>query len=246
VNERYIIEVERATKAFGRLKALDGLTLRVREGETYGLLGPNGSGKTTLIRAIAGVIRLTSGTVRVMGEVVPSRRVATQVGYMTQAAALYEELTVRENVSFCARLYGLAGRARERVDEVLELVRLTERADNLVRVLSGGMRQRTNLACALVHRPRLLLLDEPTVGVDPRLRQSLWNYFHQVNREGTTLIISTHIMEEAERCSRIGLMRAGRFLAEGSPAELKARAGRDDLESAFLYYEGEGKVTGHD
>jgi len=242
------VEVNSAVKQFGRVRALDGLSLRVRVGENYGLLGPNGSGKTTLIRAIAGVIRLTAGTARVLGIQVPSSSAAGAVGYMTQSASLYEDLTARENVTFFARLYGIGRKeAHECVEEALELVGLGDRAGSLVRTLSGGMRQRTNLACALVHRPRVLLLDEPTVGVDPRLRRTLWEHFRRLNRQGVTLLVSTHVMDEAEHCSRIGLMKNGRLLAEGAPSELRDRAGTDDLEEAFLRFEerawDEGRVS---
>lgn len=232
-----LVEVRGAVKNFGSFAALRGLNLDIEEGETYGLLGPNGSGKTTLIRAMAGVLRLDGGEIRIFGKKVPSREVAARVGYMTQAPALYEDLTVRENITFFARLYGLREKVAERMEEVMELVYLADKADRPVRTLSGGMKQRTNLACALVHRPRLVLLDEPTVGVDPRLRQGLWEYFHRLNREGTTLLISTHVMDEAERCGRIAFLQEGTVLAVGTPAELKEAAGAATIEEAFLYFD---------
>jgi len=221
-------------KHFGPIRAVDGLSLSVRAGEIYGLLGPNGSGKTTLIRLLIGLLKPTSGSVRVLGRSMPDKAILAQVGYMTQASALYEDLTVRENVAFFAEMCGGAG--RERVDEVVGLVDLQERAGSLVRTLSGGMKQRTSLACALVHRPRLLLLDEPTVGVDPQLRATFWVYLRRLADEGVTLVVSSHVMDEAERCDRLGFMRQGLLLAEGSAADLRSRAGAATLEGAFLRF----------
>jgi ABC-2 type transport system ATP-binding protein len=224
-------------KRFGRVVALDGVSLRVAAGETFGLIGPNGSGKTTLIRLLLGLGRATSGSVRVLGQPMPDRRVASQIGYMTQSSALYGELSVRENLTFFATLYGLRGKAmRTRLAETLELVELRDRAGSPVRTLSGGMRQRVSLACALIHQPNLLVLDEPTVGIDPELRRAFWDYFAQLNERGITIVVSTHHLDEAARCHRIALLRFGSLLAVDSPAELKRRSGEDDFERAFLYF----------
>jgi len=228
------VETKGLRKYFGPIRAVDGLNLAVLAGEIYGLLGPNGSGKTTLIRLLTGLLKPTSGSVVVLGQAVPNKAVLTQVGYMTQASALYEDLTMRENVTFFAEMCGGASRAR--VDEVIALVNLQDRADSLVRTLSSGMKQRTSLACALVHQPRLLLLDEPTVGVDPQLRITFWSYFRRLADEGVTLIVSSHVMDEAERCDRLGFMRQGKLLAGGSAAELRAQAGTSTLEEAFLQF----------
>lgn len=228
------VETKGLRKYFGPIRAVDGLNLAVGAGEIYGLLGPNGSGKTTLIRLLTGLLKPTSGSVVVLGQAMPNKAILTQVGYMTQASALYEDLTMRENVTFFAEMCGGASRAR--VDEVIALVGLRNRADSLVRTLSGGMKQRTSLACALVHQPRLLLLDEPTVGIDPQLRVTFWSYFRRLAGEGVTLIVSSHVMDEAERCDRLGFMRQGKLLAEGSAAELRAQAGTSTLEEAFLQF----------
>jgi len=233
-----VVETQSLHKHFGPIRAVDGLSLNVQDGEIYGLLGPNGSGKTTLIRLLIGLLRPTSGTVTTLGQPMPNKGVLAQVGYMTQSSALYEDLTIRENVAFFARMCGCDSRAR--VDSVIELVDLQDRANSLVRTLSGGMRQRTSLACALVHQPRLLLLDEPTVGVDPQLRATFWEYFHHLAGTGVTLIVSSHVMDEAERCDRLGFIRQGRLLAEGSAAELRAQAGMESLEEAFLRFVEEG------
>ncbi len=228
-------------KYFGPIRAVDGLSLSVQAGEIYGLLGPNGSGKTTLIRLLIGLLKPTSGSASVLGQAMPDKAILARVGYMTQATALYEELTVRENVTFFAEMCG--GASRERADEVLALVDLHDRASSLVRTLSGGLKQRTSLACALVHQPRLLLLDEPTVGIDPQLRATFWAYFRRLADDGATLVISSHVMDEAERCDRLGFMRQGRLLAEGSAADLRTQAGTATLEQAFLHF-AEGSIAG--
>ena len=230
--------VEGLSKRFGRIEALRGVSFTVTPGQTYGLLGPGGCGKTTLIRLLLGVLRPSAGRATVLGRPVPSPATAAIVGYMPQLPALYLELTARENVSFFASLYGVHSRAA--VNEALALVELSECADSPVSTFSGGMRQRVSLACALAHRPRLLLLDEPTVGVDPRLRAAFWAYFRRLNDEGVTILLSSHVMDEAERCHRLILLRDGRFLAEGGPAELRSRVGASTLEEAFLAYAEEG------
>jgi len=230
VSETYAVDVQEVTASFGSLKALDGVTLRVRKGEIYGLLGPNGAGKTTLIRHVCGLLQARSGTVTVLGRRMPDIGVLRHIGYMTQQAALYPTISVEENIGFFAAIYG----ADARVREALELVQLWDRRKSVVGTLSGGMRQRCSLACALVHRPDLLLLDEPTVGVDPQLRVQFWDYFRRMAAGGTTLIVSSHVMDEADRCQRLGLIQYGRLLAEGSPADIRAQGGSDNLEQAFL------------
>ena len=202
-------------------------------------MGPNGSGKTTLIRTFIGIVKPNSGTIRLFGGQSLHKSVLSQIGYMPQSEALYQDLTVRENVTFFGRVYGVG--TEEHVREVIGLVGLGDRADSIVSTLSGGMRRRVSLACAMVHRPKLLLLDEPTVGIDPQLRAIFWQHFYQLNREGITIIVSSHVMDEAERCHRLGLLREGKLLAEGSAEELRSRSGKPTLEDAFLYYaEGSG------
>jgi ABC-2 type transport system ATP-binding protein len=223
-------------RTFGSVRALDGLDLEVPTGTIVGVLGPNGSGKTTFIRMLAGLLRPTAGEVRVLGRR-PSLATAALVGYMTQAPALYEDLTVRENLVFFGRLFGLSSAdARQRAEELTELVSLSEKARTPVRDLSGGMRQRTNLACAMIHHPRLLLLDEPTVGVDPVLRVTLWDYFRSLNADGATVLLTTHVMDEADRCDTIALIEAGRSIARGTPSELRERTGSSTIEEAYLWY----------
>jgi ABC-2 type transport system ATP-binding protein len=231
------IQVEHVSKTFGTVRALADVSFNVAAGETFGLIGPNGSGKTTLIRLLLGLGQPTSGSVRVLGYAMPDRRAAPQIGYMTQASALYNELSVRENIQFFAALYGLRGRdLHARTDEVLALVDLADRVRSPVQTLSGGMRQRVSLAVALVHRPRLLFLDEPTVGIDPELRHAFWDYFARLNAQGVTIVVSTHHLDEAARCHRLALLRSGTLLAVDSPAALRARSGQQDFEQAFLYF----------
>ncbi len=231
------IVVEAVVKQFGALRALDGVSLSVASGETFGLIGPNGSGKTTLIRLLLGLGRAASGSVRVLGRVMPDRRVANDIGYMTQSSALYAELSVRENLAFFGGLYGLRGAAlRRRIDDIVSLVDLGDRVGSPVQTLSGGMRQRVSLACALIHQPRLLVLDEPTVGIDPELRHAFWDYFARLNQQGVTIVVSTHHLDEAAHCHRIALLRYGRLLAVDTPDALRRQSGEDDFERAFLYF----------
>lgn len=223
------VEVIDLRKRFGQLQALDGISLRVPRGQVYGLLGPNGAGKTTLIRCLVGLLRWDEGEVRVLDRAMPDHSVLSEIGYMTQAPALYGDITAEENVRFFAAIHG----ARD-IDWALRFVRLESRRRSLTAELSGGMRTRLSLACTLVHRPRLLLLDEPTVGVDPQLRAELWDGLRAMAADGATIIVSSHVMDEAERCDRLGLILDGRLLAEGSADELRAQAGADRLEDAFL------------
>jgi len=215
------------SKSFGQQKVLDNLDLDIPTGVTYCLLGANGSGKTTFIRAIVQLLRLDGGELSVLGRPVSEvDRIYSQIGYMTQHKALYPDLTVQENMEFYAGLYGLKKQRREeRLDELLTMVDLSEHRGRLAGALSGGMYQRLSLACTLIHEPRLLLLDEPTVGVDPRLRQTFWEYFGRLTEEGKTVLITTHLMDEAEKCQRVGYMRAGKMAADGTPEEILRLAG---------------------
>jgi len=219
-------------RRFGAVEVLRGVDLAVTRGITYGLLGPSGSGKTTLIRILLGLARADGGHVTVLGRSMPDRETLARIGYMPQTAALYPDLTARENVAFFAGVQGVTN--PERVREALDLVQLGDRAKSSVHTFSGGMMQRVSLACALVHRPELLFLDEPTVGMDPVLRKRFWEYFRTLNASGVTILLTSHMMEEAEQADRLGLLRGGVFLAEGTPAEVCAAAGTPDLQSAFL------------
>ena len=219
--ETIAVDIEGIRKNFGGLRALDGVNLHIKTGEIYGLLGPNGAGKTTLIRAIVGLVAPDAGTVTVLGRRMPDVDNLRNVGYMTQQAALYPGLSVEENLEFFAAINGAE---KQGVTDALKLVRLDDRRKSVVATLSGGMRQRCSLACALVHKPKLLLLDEPTVGVDPQLRVQFWEDFRRMADNGTTIIVSSHVMDEAERCQRLGLIQYGKVLAEGSPRSAPWRA----------------------
>jgi ABC-2 type transport system ATP-binding protein len=226
------IETVGLTKRFGRIAAVDGLDLALPAGRIYGLMGPNGSGKTTLIRLLAGLATPTSGVARVLGVQMPSRDNLARIGYMTQADGIYAELSVWENLAFFAALFGV--RDRDSLGQVLSLVDLADRRNTPANELSGGMRRRLSLACALVHQPTVLFLDEPTVGIDPALRVQFWAYFRRLAAAGTTLLVTSHVMDEADRCDELLLILHGRLLARGSSASVRAQAGADDLEGAFL------------
>jgi ABC-2 type transport system ATP-binding protein len=233
VTNEIAVDAQGVRKRFGTVEALRGFDVRVRAGEIYGLLGPNGSGKTTFIRCVAGLLRPEAGTLTVLGKAPRAAVSAGWIGYMTQAPALYGELSVDENLRFFGALQSVPDVDR-RIEDALRTVDLLDRRRSVVSTLSGGMRTRVSLAATLLHQPRLLLLDEPTVGVDPVLRQEFWTYFRRLASAGNTLLVSSHVMDEASRCDRLGLIRAGVVLAEGSATELIARAGARDLESAFL------------
>jgi ABC-2 type transport system ATP-binding protein len=215
----------------GDRRVLDGLTFAVLPGRVTGLLGPSGSGKSTLMRALVGVQVVRSGAVTVLGRPAGSAPLRSRVGYVTQASSVYGDLTVRENARFFAALYGVGALA---ADRAVADVGLGDAAGQLVRDLSGGQLSRASLACALLARPEVLVLDEPTVGLDPVLRVELWEQFHALAAAGATLLVSSHVMDEAGRCDRLLLLREGRLLADSTPAELRSRTGTEDLEEAFL------------
>lgn len=215
----------------GRRHVIDGLDLRIPRGQVVGLLGPSGCGKTTLMRSIVGVQRVAGGTVEVLGMPAGTAALRHRVGYVTQAASVYDDLTVTQNLDYFRRVLG-AGKAE--VASVIEATDLGDNASQLVSTLSGGQRSRVSLAAALLGAPDLLVLDEPTVGLDPLLRAELWGLFHRLASAGTTLLISSHVMDEATRCDRLLLMREGAILADQTPERLLAETGAADAEGAFL------------
>ena len=215
----------------GSREVLPGISLSVPRGQVVGLLGPNGGGKTTLLRSIVGVQIIAGGTVTVLGEPAGSPGLRSRVGYVTQDASVYADLTVRANLTYFA---ALAGAPRSDVERVIEQVDLATDVDSRVDRLSGGQRSRVSLGAALVGSPELLVLDEPTVGLDPVLRRDLWAMFHRLAGDGTTLLVSSHVMDEATRCDRLLLLREGHLLADDTPDGLLARTGAPDAERAFL------------
>src|SRR5262245_24446959 len=225
------IRIEDLRVLRGGAVVLPRLSCDVDAGSVTGLLGPSGSGKSTLIRSIVGVQRIAGGTVEVFGLPAGSPRLRARVGYMTQAPSVYGDLTVRENLDFFARVLG---RRREDVERVLAEVALDDVGGRVVGRLSGGQRARVSLATALLGEPDLLVLDEPTVGLDPVLRRDLWDLFHRLAGSGRTLLVSSHVMDEADRCNTLLLLREGRLLAQAGPDELRARTGTRDLEAVFL------------
>jgi len=215
----------------GGRPVIEGLSVDVASASVTGLLGPSGSGKSTLIRSIVGVQIVESGDVLVLGAPAGSAELRSRVGYVTQAPSVYSDLTVRENLRYFARILDV-GEAR--IEETIAEVDLGGQADQIVGSLSGGQRSRVSLASALLNRPELLVLDEPTVGLDPVLRRDLWALFHRLADAGTTLLVSSHVMDEANRCSSLLLIRDGDLLASLTPDELRAHTGEDDIEAAFL------------
>lgn len=225
------IEVTDLVIERGRREVLHGISARIPRGSVTGLLGPSGSGKTTLMRAVVGVQLVKSGTVTVLGEPAGAPRLRHEVGYLTQSPSVYADLTVRENVRYFGSLYGLS---KAEADETIREVGLADQSRQLVGSLSGGQHSRASLACALVGRPDVLVLDEPTVGQDPVLRDELWKKFRELASDGCTLVVSSHVMDEANRCDRLLLIREGAIIADDTPDAVKQRAGTDDLDLAFL------------
>jgi ABC-2 type transport system ATP-binding protein len=227
------IEVRDLVVKRGKRRVLHGLNCSIPSGSVTGLLGPSGSGKTTLMRAIVGVQLVESGSVTVLGEPAGSRRNRGRIGYLTQDPSVYPDLTVRENARYFASLYD--GVTAADADAVIANVGLADQAAQLVGTLSGGQHARASLACALVSRPPVLILDEPTVGQDPVLREDLWNQFRATAAAGTTVVVSSHVMDEASRCDRLLLIREGELVADDSPEAILAMTGAKDLEASFLH-----------
>ncbi len=233
------VETHDLTRRFGSVIAVEKLTLRIATGEVFGLLGPNGSGKTTTIRMLCGLLEPSEGGASVAGidVTVAPERIKQRIGYMSQRFGLYEDLTVAENLDFYAGIYGLTGAARrERLRQVIEFIGLGTRLGQLAAELSGGWKQRLALGCALLHRPPVLFLDEPTAGVDPAARRNFWRAIHELARQGTTVLVTNHYMDEAERCGRLAMLSGGRLIALGTPAEVAAQVGGagTTLEDAFI------------
>lgn len=235
----HVITIKKVSKSYGKQKVLKDIDLNIREGEIFGLLGPSGAGKTTLVKQLVGLEEVSSGEVYLLNEKQPSLSLIEKIGYMAQSDALYTELSARENLEFFVSLYNLTKTKRkERIKEVMRVVDLEDSMDKIVAQYSGGMKRRLSLAIAMLHEPVILILDEPTVGMDPILRKSIWESFNALKKTGVTIIVTTHVMDEAEKCDRLGMIREGKLTAVGSPEELKKEADVTDLEAAFLVFGG--------
>ena len=233
------VETRHLTRRFGSIVAVRDLNLTIAKGEVFGLLGPNGSGKTTTIRMLCGLLAPSEGTAIVAGVDVREApdRIKELIGYMSQRFGLYEDLTVAENMDFYAGIYGLEGPGkRGRIADVVSFLGLDRRLNQLAGTLSGGWKQRLGLACAMMHQPQVLFLDEPTAGVDPAARRNFWKTIHMLAEQGTTIIITTHYMDEAERCTRVALLSQGHLIALGHPSEVATQVGEGakTLEDAFV------------
>jgi len=237
-----IIHAKGLFKRFGQRTALNGLDFAVTQGQLYGLAGPNGAGKTTLIRTLCGLLRPDEGEVDLLGWRMPSARVLSQLGYMPQDYAVYDDLSVMQNLEFFGELYDLRRKqVQERANELLELVELSDRKTQRVATLSSGMRRRVSLAISLLHKPRLAFLDEPTAGVDPKLRRTFWDYFNRLAEQDITLVVTTHLVDEALRCHVVGFLNAGRLLTQGTPDEILAETGTSNLDDAFIALQERGE-----
>lgn len=233
------ISIQQVNKSFGNKHVLHDINLEIPYKKIFGLLGPSGSGKTTMVKMIAGIDVATSGSINLLSHKMPNLTAMGKIGYMSQLDALYLELTAEENLVFFSSLYGLKGALqKKRILEVMEIVNLSDDLKRQVRVYSGGMKRRLSLAIALLHSPSLLILDEPTVGIDPVLRKSIWDEFNILRDSGISLLVTTHVMDEAEKCDTLGMLRDGRLIAVGTPEQLKMNTGTDTLENAFLHYGG--------
>ncbi|GEP84847.1 putative ABC transporter [Staphylococcus piscifermentans] len=230
-----VAELKHARKVFGKQVVLEDITLELEKGQILGLIGPSGSGKTTAIKCLLGMEKLDAGEALVYDKRMPNRKVLNHIGYMGQELALYENLSAKENLKFFGNLKGLAGdKLNSEIDDYMKLVDLEGKLKDIVNTFSGGMKRRLSLAITLLAHPDLLILDEPTVGIDPSLRQSIWRELRQLSEAGQTILMTTHVMDEAERCDKVGLLVDGHIFALGTPAELKQRFNADSIEAVFL------------
>ena len=231
------IILDKINHCFGDKQVLFDINLKIQSGIIYGFLGPSGCGKTTTVKIMAGILEATSGSVQVLGEAMPKLFLMKRLGYMAQSDALYTNLTAAENLVFFSSLYGMKkAESEKKIDEVLVLVNLTEHREKLVSAYSGGMKRRLSLAMSLLHDPEILILDEPTVGIDPVLRKTIWDSLTSMTEGGMTIIVTTHVMDEAEKCHELAMMRDGRLIAQGTPLELRTSIGASTIEEAFIYY----------
>ena len=234
------IVLNQVNKYFGENQVLKDVSLSVPYGCIYGMLGPSGSGKTTTVKIMAGILESDSGETYVLGQKMPQLALMNEIGYMAQSDALYTMLSAADNLEFFASIYGMKkAQSQKRILEVMELVNLAEDLKKPVGAYSGGMKRRLSLAMAILHNPKVLILDEPTVGIDPLLRRDIWNELYKMTVNGVTILVTTHVMDEALKCHQLAMMRQGEIIAQGTPEELKQNVGAASLEEAFIHYGGD-------
>lgn len=235
MNSENYISIKNISKQYKNQKVLKDVSFEVKEGEIFGLLGPSGAGKTTLIRLIMGMEKPNEGVITIMDNKVPNIKIIENIGYTAQADALYTDLTAEENMKFYAQLYKVPKKQwKENIYEALNIVNLNEDSKKIVNNYSGGMKRRLSLAIALIHKPKLLILDEPTVGMDPVLRAKIWGEFHNLKKSGVTILLTTHVMDEAEKCDRVAMIRNGNCISVGKPQTLVEDLECTNLEEVFL------------
>ena len=235
------IKINDINKFYGNRQVLRNVSFEVPFASVYGLLGPSGCGKTTTVKIISGILEASSGEAYVLDGKMPSLKLMSRIGYMAQSDALYPDLSARENMEFFGALYGITGKAFEkRFDEVMTLVNLGDDKNKAVGAYSGGMKRRLSLAMAILHEPPVLILDEPTVGIDPLLRKTIWDEFYRMTEGGVTILVTTHVMDEAGKCTHLSMMRSGSLIISGSPDAIQAKANVSSLEEAFLFFGREG------
>lgn len=236
------LNLSNINKTYNKNQVLFDVSMKAPKGKIYGLLGPSGCGKTTTVKIAAGILKQDSGNATVLGCEMPNLDTMEKIGYMAQSDALYEALTAKENLAFFGEIYGLKGQAlSERIDYAATLLQLQDDLSKQVSAYSGGMKRRLSLAIALLHNPQILILDEPTVGIDPVLREDIWLELRNLSQAGTTIVVTTHVMDEAEKCDILSMMREGRLIVSGRPQEIMDMAGAKSLEDAFIHFgKGEG------
>lgn len=235
-----IVKVKNITKEVSKIKILDNVSLEIEEGEILGLIGSSGSGKSTFIKSIIGMEKISCGEVFILGSKIPNRNILQSIGYMAQSDALYEDLTGKENLEFFAKIFSINKyEINKRIEYVSNLVNMQNDLNKKVKYYSGGMKRRLSLAISLIQDPKVLILDEPTVGIDPKLRLSIWNELNKLKLNGKSIIITTHVMDEAQRCDKLALIRNGKIIANGTPSKLKDEFKVDTIEDIFLKIGGE-------
>ena len=238
MNDNNCIVLKGINKFYGPRQVLKDINLQLQRGEIFGLLGPSGCGKTTIVKIVAGILEATSGETYVLDKLMPDLNMMNKIGSMAQADALYITLTAEENLRFSVQYRMSKAQIKRRIDEVMALVNLSDEIKKPVQEYSGGMKRRLSLAIALLHSPPILVLDEPTVGIDPLLRRDIWRELYILAEQGVSILVTTHVMDEAEKCHQLAMLREGILIAQGTPAELQNRINAKSIEEAFIYYGG--------